>query len=136
MPAFKGDVFRFPSYWELFDANINSLTTLTSVQKLSYLKTFREGEASTLIANLEMTSANYNSALEILKDRYVDKHRIIEAHHRKLLTLDPKTDGYTHLKQFFDILELHIRDSKPETRRKKNLEISQLYFLWTSYPEI
>ena len=82
----------FSSYWELFDANINSLTTLTSVQKFNYQKTTLEGEPSTVIANLEMTAANYNSALEILKNRYRYKHSIIEAHYRKLLTLDPKTE--------------------------------------------
>ena len=85
IPTFKGDVLSFLSYWELFDANIISFTTLTSVQKFRYLKTTLEGEPSTLIANLEMTAENYNSALEILKDRYGDKHRIIEAHYRKLL---------------------------------------------------
>ena len=113
----------FPSYWELFDANNNSFTTLTSVQKFSYLKKTQQGEPSTLIANLEMTAANYNSALETLKDRYGDKHRIIEAHYRKLLNLDPKTEGYTHLKQFFDNLELHIRGLEAQNK-EKNLEIS------------
>ena len=73
MPTFRGEVLSFPSYWELFDGNINSLTTLTSVHKFSYLKTTLEGEPSTLYTtNLEMTAANYNSALEILKDRYGD----------------------------------------------------------------
>ena len=95
MPTFKGGVLIFPSYWELFVANIKSLTTLTSVQNFSNLKTTLEREPSTLIANLEMTAANYNSALEILKNRYGDKHRIIEAHYRKLLNLDPNTKGYT-----------------------------------------
>ena len=121
MPTFKGDVLSFPSYWELFDANIISLTTLTSVQKFSYLKTTLEGEPSTQIANLEMTAANYNSALEILKDRYGDKQRIIEAHYRKLLNLDPETQGYTHLKQFFDNLELHIRGLEAQNKKKEEL---------------
>ena len=126
MPTFKEDVLSFPSYWELFDANINSLTTLTSVQKFSYLKTTLEGEPSTLIANLEMTAANYNSALEILKDGYDDKQRIIEAHYRKLLNLDPKTEGYTHLKQFFDNVALHICGLEARNKKKEelNMEIS------------
>ena len=62
MPLFK-DVLSFPSYWDLFDANINSLTTLTSVQKFSYQKTTLEGEPSTLSANLEITAANYNYSI-------------------------------------------------------------------------
>ena len=119
MATFKGDVLSFPSCWELSDANINSLTTLTSVQKFSYPKTTLDGEPSTLIANLEMTAANYNSALEILKDRYGDKQLIIEAHYRKLLNLDSKTERYTHLKQFFDNLELHIRGLEAQNKKKE-----------------
>ena len=119
MITFKGDVLSFPSYWELFDANINSLITLTSVQKFSYLKTTLQEEPSTLIANLEMTAANYNSALEILKDRYGDKQRISEAHYRKVLILDPETERYTHLKPFFDNLELHIRGLEAQNKKKE-----------------
>ena len=119
MPTFKRVVLSFPSYWELFDTNINSLTTPTSIQKFSYLKTTLQGDPSTLIANLEMTAANYNSALEILKDRYGDKQRIIEAHYRKLSNLDPKTEGYFHLKQFFDNLELHIRGLEAQNKKKE-----------------
>ena len=52
---------------------------------------------------------------------------IIEAHYRKLLNLDPKTEGYTHLKQFFDNLELHIRGL--EAQNKKKEEIADLLTL-------
>ena len=72
-----------------------------------------------------MTAANYNSALEILKDRYGDEHRIIEAHYRKLPNLGPKTEGYTLLKQFFDNLELYIRGF--EALNKKKIWSSRQY---------
>ena len=119
MLTFKGDVLSFPSYWKLFDVNINSHITLTSVQKISCLKTTLQEEPSTLIANLEMTAANYNSALEILKDRYGDKQRISEAHYRKLPNMDPKTEEYTHLKRFFDNLELHTRVLEAQNKKKE-----------------
>ena len=104
LPTFKGDVLEFPSYWELFQANVHNLTSLTDVQRFSYLKTTLEGEPAKLIANLEMTSRNYNSAIATLKDRYGDKQRIIEAHYQKLLSLESKTESYQHLKDFFDSL--------------------------------
>ena len=77
-----------------------------------------------------MTAANSNSALEFLKDSYGsygDKHRITEAHYRKLLTLDSKTDGYTHLKQIFNNLDLHIRGL--EAQRKTKEEFGDLLTL-------
>ena len=140
MSKFNGDVLSFSTCWELFDANFNSLTTLTSVQNFSYLKTILHHnnisseiqlpeEPSTLIANLEMIEANYNSALEILKDRYGDKQRIIEAHYRKILNLDPKTDGYTHLKQIFDISELHIRGLEAQNKKKKEFGDATIFLM-------
>ena len=74
-----------------------------------------------------MTAANSNSALEFLKDSYGDKRRITEAHYRKLLTLDSKTDGYTHLKQIFNNLDLHIRGL--EAQRKTKEEFGDLLTL-------
>ena len=62
--------------------------------------------------------------MEIHKDRYGVKHCIIEAHYRKLLNLDPKTEGYTHLKQFFNNWELHIRGF--EAQNRKNEEFGDL----------
>ena len=82
------------------------------------MKTTLEGEPATLIANLEMTSRNYNTAIETLKDRFGDKHRIIEAHYRKLLSLEPKSENYQHLKDFFDKLELHVRGLEGQNKRK------------------
>ena len=49
-------------------------------------KTTLEEERSTLIANLEMTAANYNSALDIVKDSNGDKQSVIEAHCRNYIT--------------------------------------------------
>ena len=66
-----------------------------------------------------MTAANYNSALEILKDRYGDKHGIIDAHYKLLISLEPMTEKYTHLRQFFDNLELHIRRLEAKNKTKE-----------------
>ena len=111
-----------PSYWELFDAiTIDSLTTLTAVQNFSYLKTTLEGEPSTRIVNLEMTAANYNSAIEISEDRYGDKQFIIEAHKRQLPKLDPKREGYNLLEADFDNLELDIRGLEARNKKKEDV---------------
>ena len=116
------DFLSSPSYWELFDAiTIDSLTTLTAVQKFSYLKTTLEGEPSTRIVNLEMTAANYNSAIEISKDRYGDKQFIIEAHKRQLPKLDPKREGYNLLEADFDNLELDIRGLEARNKKKEDV---------------
>ena len=127
LPTFKGDVLEFSSYWELFQANVHNLTSLNDVQKFSYLKTTLEGEPATLIANLEMTSRNYNTAIETLKDGFGDKHRIIEAHYRKLLSLEPKSENYQHPKEIFLInWNYMFVVVKVKTKEKMNSEIYKL----------
>ena len=73
IPTFEGDVLKFPSYWELFEANVHKVHNLDDVQRFSYLRTTLKGEPATLIANLELTSANYKDAVAMLKERYGDK---------------------------------------------------------------
>ena len=66
--------------------------------------------------------------MEIHKDRYGVKHCIIEAQYRKLLNLDPKTEGYTHVKLFFNNWELPIRGLEAEYW--KNEEFGDLLTLF------
>ena len=65
-----------------------------------------------------MTSRNYNTAIETLEDRFGDKHRIIEAHYRKLLSLEPKSENNQDLKDFFDKLEFHVRGLEGQNKRR------------------
>ena len=38
LPTFKGDVLEFPSFWELFEANVNTISSLSDIEKFSHLK--------------------------------------------------------------------------------------------------
>ena len=103
----------------MFKAIIDFFTTLKLVQTFSYLKKILEVEPSTLIANLEKTAANYISELESLKEGYGDKHRIFDTHYRETTYRGPKDREIHHFKQYFDTLELHIRELEAQNKKKE-----------------
>lgn len=116
LPTFSGDVLEFTTYMELFDANVHDVSTLTDVQRFSYLRTTLEGEPATLVSNLELTTANYATARATLQDRYGDEAKIVEEHYRRLLRLDPKRETYQDLRDFYNRLELHVRGLETQGR--------------------
>ena len=83
------------------------------------MKTTLEGEPATLIGALEMTSRNYNTAIGTSRDHIGHKHRIIEAHYRNSFSLEPKTENYQVLKDFFDELEFHVRGLEGDKTKEK-----------------
>lgn len=70
---------------ELFSALILNDSSLTSIQKFIYLKSYLRGEPVKLIDTLELTNDNFKIALEILKDRYENKLVILNTYINALL---------------------------------------------------
>ena len=101
-----------PSFWQVLR---NSLgiervnTTLSDVQKFSYLRSLLFSEAATCIAGFQLTHANYGKAVDLLKERFGQPHKIISAYMQSLLEL-PRPDNSTlSLQSFHDNLETFIR---------------------------
>ena len=62
-------------------------TTLTIVQKCTYLKSQLQNEAERCISGLSLINANYEQAISLLKDRFGQQHMIIDAYMQNLLKL-------------------------------------------------
>lgn len=77
LPSFSGTYEGWPTFNDLFISLVHNNTSLSDVQKLHYLKTSVTGEAETLLKHIQITSNNYNSAWDILKERYGNKRMII-----------------------------------------------------------
>ena len=70
LPKFKGDVTKWGPFWDSFESSIDKAQEISSIDKFSYLNSLLEGEASRAIRGLSLTSANYKTAIEILKERF------------------------------------------------------------------
>ena len=109
LPTFGGDPLKWQTFWDSFDSAVHSNNVLTNVQKLNYLRAHLEGEAARAIAGFPLTSVNYQQSLDLLKDRFGDQQRIINAHMHSLMNLPRASHNITGLRAFHDAIENHVR---------------------------
>ncbi|XP_006821839.1 uncharacterized protein LOC100377489 [Saccoglossus kowalevskii] len=109
LQTFAGDTLKWVSFNDTFNAAIHNDGTLDNIQKFTYLRSLLTGEAARTIEGLDLTDANYASALTLLRERYGQKQVIISAHMKSLWELPTPTEDATSLRHFYDSLESHVR---------------------------
>ena len=111
LPKFKGNVKKWHAFWELFESLIHKNSEMSPIDKFNYLSTLLEDEESRVIQGLPLTNANYNVAIEILKDRFGKPQTIVTAHMDDLLKL-PSLGSNCRVKDLravLDQLTIHVR---------------------------
>ena len=68
LPQFNGDPLVWQTFWDCFEAAVHSNTSLTGVQKLSYLRTQLHGDAARVIAGFQLTNDNYGHSITLLAE--------------------------------------------------------------------
>ncbi|XP_059050651.1 uncharacterized protein LOC131845591 [Achroia grisella] len=86
LPLFLGTYESWTGYQDLFISLVHNNTSLSSVQKLHYLKTSVSGEAEHLLKHIQITENNYALAWNTLKDRYGNKRLIVNSLLKRLFT--------------------------------------------------
>ena len=111
LKKFNGDLTRWTTFWDIFEAAVHRNPALTNIDKFSYLTSSLESTAAEAIAGLKLTSANYNEAVATLNRRFGNKQSIINRHMELLLRLEAVTS--THdlkgLRRLFDTVESNVR---------------------------
>ena len=77
---------------------------MSPIDKFNYLKSLLEGEAARAIQGLPLTNANYNVAVEILRERFGKPQTIIAAHMDDLLKL-PTFSANCRVKELRAVLD-------------------------------
>jgi hypothetical protein len=83
---------------------------MSLIDKFNYLNSLLEGEAARAIQGLPLTNANYNVAVEILRERFGKPQTIIAAHMDDLLKL-PTFSANCRVKELravLDQLTIHV----------------------------
>lgn len=110
LPKFHGDVLKFQSFWDQFEAAVHKNPDLPDVQKFTYLRSFLDGVAYQTIEGFEVTSANYHHAVEALKYRYGRKKIIISSLVKSIVQLKVRSDVEVEaLRELHDTLKNRIR---------------------------
>ena len=107
--TFSGNTLEWQPFWDSFNAAVNSNPTISDVQKLNYLRSQLQGEASQLIAGFSLTSANYSHSAALLKDHYGQQQKLITAHMQALLELPNPSNTLSSLQSFHDTIERHMQ---------------------------
>ena len=87
-------------------------TTITIFPRFNfnYLNSSLEGTAFRAIQGLTLTGANYDAAIEILRDRFGQPQQIITAHMDELLKIPANTgDRLSSLRFIYDKISIHVR---------------------------
>lgn len=84
---FNGETSEYIPFINMFTSVVDNNESLSPCDKLYYLTTYLTGEALEVIKHLPLTDANYTVALNLLKQRFHNKVKIISHHVNAILDL-------------------------------------------------
>ena len=118
LPTFNGDVQAWQTFWDLFESTVHQNINLTDVQRFSYLKSQLEGEAACTKDGFALTHTNYAQVVDLLRERYGQKHKIIHTTMQALLQLPISSSNLHSLRKFYDDMEtkIHMLESLGKTQ--------------------
>ena len=89
LPTFNGNPLQWQTFWDSFTAAVDSNPSLSQVQKLNYLRAQLQEDAAHVISGLTLTDSNYAHSVTLLRERFGQQHKLIDAHMEALLNLPP-----------------------------------------------
>ena len=109
LPYFSGDPLMWQTFWDSFNAAVHSNTSLTGVQKFNYLRAQLQGDAARVIIGFPLTDINYEQSIALLRERFGQPYKLINAHMQALLNLANVNNTLSSLQSLYDIIEGHVR---------------------------
>lgn len=110
LPTFSGDTVKWMSFIEQFNATVHRKPGLSDAEKFQYLLLALKGPALKIIESIEISDNNYNVAVALLKERYDNKHLIVQEHIRQLFNIKPvDRNSSRDLREIIDNTRAHIR---------------------------
>ena len=111
---FGGDLTKWTTFWDAFDAAVHSNPHLSNIEKFNYLNSLLESTAAEAVTGLSLTDANYSAAVAILKKRFGNTQLIVNRHMDALLRLTAVTSHHDvkGLRRLCDAIEANVRGLK------------------------
>ena len=108
---FGGRVCEWQEFWDAFNSCINENKSLLPVEKFTYLRSYLVDSARACVVGFALTEANYEVAVELLKDRFGKSVVVKRAHINGLMNLKPvfSESDVSRLRAFYDKVETHQR---------------------------
>ena len=112
---------KFQNFGGQFEAAVHDNDNVSAVQKFTFLRSVLEGFAYHTIEGFEVTSANYQHAVDALKHRFGRKRIIISSLVKSIVQLEPRPNkGVESLRDLRDtrIRTLEALGEKPMTHSR------------------
>ena len=75
------------TFWDSFNAAVHTNPNLTGVQKFNYLKAQLKGDAIRVVSSFPLTDVNYQHSITLLRERFGQPYKLINALMQALLNL-------------------------------------------------
>ena len=112
LPTFEGQSRLWTGFWDLFSCSVHDRRDLTDIQKFTYLKGQLVGEPSRLISGFNLEGANYQSAVQLLRDTYGQTDQIKADHITSFYHLTKPQYNVLDLKKFHAEFECALKSIK------------------------
>ena len=111
LSKFDGDITNWNSFWDSYDTAVHNNTSLSDINKFTYLKSLVVKSAEDAIEGLALTAANYEEAVAILKKWFGNPQLIISKHMEELMSTDAvsSVQDIVALRHMYDKVEVHVR---------------------------
>ena len=87
LPQFSGDPLAWQGFWDSFEASVHSDPRLTGVQKFNYLRAQLLGDVARVVEGFPLTNNNYEHSVSLLKQRFAQPYKLVNAYMQALLGL-------------------------------------------------
>lgn len=110
LPTFSGKYHEWFPFFDSFNSVIHLNASISSVQKLQYLKASLTGDAGNVISSLEISDLNYEVAWNLLRERYDNKRVIVRTHIKAIMELPSMVkENSAELRRIADGAVRHIQ---------------------------
>ena len=108
---FSGKVCDWQEFWDAFNSCIHNNNALSAVEKFTYLRSYLVDSARACVAGFALTDANYQAAVELLKERFGKDVVVRRAHINGLMNVRPvfNESDVMRLRTLYDQVETHHR---------------------------
>lgn len=110
LPQFDGKFEDWQSFYDSFNAMVIENSRLRSVEKFNYLKASIKGDAAKVISSISITENSFETAWNLLLERFDNKAILIQQHLNAIFDLESlKREDYTLLRKLIDDAMKHIK---------------------------
>lgn len=110
LPVFHGHYQHWLEFRDTYISLIHSRKDMDNVNKLHYLRASLKGSALLVIDNLDFRAQNYESAWNLLCERYDNKRLLVNNHVRALFSVEyMQSESCSSIRNLIDVTNKNLR---------------------------